>query len=405
MGTAAPDTNAKTHVGFHDYRLFLASCVALISTAVIFAVRGDILGDLSEQFALTSTQLGWIVGLAFWGFTIAILIGGSLCDLIGMKAILGLAFLFHMLGTVLTIYAPGWVVLAAATLVIGFGNGFVEGGINPLVATVYPDQKTHKLNLLHAWWPGGIVLGSIASYGLTQIGQGWQMKMWLIMIPTVIYGALFLSLKLPPTERVESGVSSKDMFREALRPLFLVFFFAMILTAAVELGTNQWIGEIMKKSGLESGILVLAWISLIMLVGRLFAGPVVHRLAPTGVLLLSSAIGILGLLWLSVVRTPAMAYAASFVFALGICYFWPTMLGVTSERFPRGGAFLLGLMGAVGMASAGFSQPAMGKLYQTYGAEGALRYVVVLPIVLVVIFGLVYLRDRARGGYQVEKLD
>ncbi len=231
------------------------------------------------------------------------------------------------------------------------------------------------------------------------------MKMWLIMIPTVIYGALFLSLKLPPTERVESGVSSKDMFREALRPLFLVFFLAMILTAAVELGTNQWIGEIMKNSGIESGILVLAWISLVMLVGRLFAGPVVHRLAPTGLLLLSSAIGILGLLWLSVVHRPAVAYAASFVFALGICYFWPTMLGVTSERFPRGGAFLLGLMGAVGMASAGFSQPVMGNLYETYGPEGALRYVVVLPIALVVIFGLVYLRDRARGGYQVEKLN
>jgi MFS family permease len=229
--------------------------------------------------------------------------------------------------------------------------------------------------------------------------------MWLIMIPTVVYGLLFLSLRLPHTERVESGVSAKDMFGEALRPLFLIFLFAMLLTAAVELGTNQWIGQIMKNSGIESGILVLAWISLIMLVGRLFAGPVVHKLAPTGVLLASSAVGILGLLWLSAVRTPAMAYAASFVFALGICYFWPTMLGVTSERFPRGGAFLLGLMGAAGMASAGFSQPAMGKLYDTFGPEGALQYVVVLPIALVVIFGLVYLRDRARGGYKVEKLN
>jgi MFS family permease len=309
-----------------------------------------------------------------------------------------------MAGTLLTIYAPGWTMLAVATLVIGLGNGFVEAGINPLVATVYPDQKTHKLNLLHAWWPGGIVLGSVASYGLTQIGQGWQMKMWLIMIPTVIYGLLFLSLKLPETERVQSGISAKDMYKEAFRPLFLVFLFSMLLTAAVELGTNQWIGEIMKRSGIASGILVLAWISLIMLVGRLFAGPVVHKLAPTGVLLLSSATAIVGLLWLSAVRTPAMAYAASFVFALGICYFWPTMLGVTSERFPRGGAFLLGLMGATGMASAGFSQPVMGKLYESYGPEGALRYLVVLPIALVVVFGLVWLSDRARGGYKVQKL-
>ncbi len=404
MGTEAVSRSTEHQAASHDRRLFLASSVALISTAVIFAVRGDILGDLSQHFALTSTQLGWIVGLAFWGFTIAILIGGSLCDLIGMRAVLGLAFAFHIAGTVFTIYAPGWTALAAATLIIGFGNGFVEAGINPLVATVYPNQKTHKLNLLHAWWPGGIVLGSVASYALTRAGQGWQIKMWLIMIPTVVYGLLFLSLKLPRTERVALGVSAKDMYRETLRPLFIVFLFAMLLTAAVELGTTQWIGEIMKRSGIESGILVLAWISLIMLVGRLFAGPVVHKLTPTGVLLTSSAIAILGLLWLSVVRTPVAAYAASFVFALGICYFWPTMLGVTSERFPRGGAFLLGLMGAAGMASAGFSQPAMGKLYGTYGPEGALRYMVVLPIALVVIFGLIYLSDRAHGGYRAEKL-
>ncbi|MFB3881729.1 MAG: sugar MFS transporter [Armatimonadota bacterium] len=404
MGAEAAGGSTTGVAGFHDRRLFVASCVALISTAVIFAVRGDILGDLSKDFALTPPQLGWIMALAFWGFTVAILIGGNLCDLIGMKAIIGLAFAFHFAGTLLTIYAPGWIMLAVATLVIGLGNGFVEGGINPLVATIYPDQKTHKLNLLHAWWPGGIVLGSVASYGLTQIGQGWQMKMWLIMIPTVIYGVLFLSLKLPETERVQSGISAKDMYKEAFRPLFLVFLFSMLLTAAVELGTNQWIGEIMKKSGISSGILVLAWISLIMLVGRMFAGPVVHKLAPTGVLLLSSATAIIGLLWLSTVRTPAMAYAASFVFALGICYYWPTMLGVTSERFPKGGALLLGLMGATGMASAGFSQPLMGKLYQTYGPEGALRYLVVLPIALVVIFGLVWLTDRARGGYKVQKL-
>lgn len=400
--TAAPE--AKGGTAYHDYRLFVASCVALVATAMVFAVRGDILGDLGKAFQLTPAQLGWVIAGAFWGFTISIFIGGQLCDVLGMKAIMGLAFLAHVVGTVLTIYAPGYIVLAAATLIIGLGNGFVEAGINPLVATIYPDRKTEKLNALHAWWPGGLVIGSVLAYLLTRVGQSWQVKMWIILIPVVIYGILFLRLKLPQTERVQSGVSTRLMYREAFRLLFLVWLFCMLLTAATELGTNQWIGEIMKNSGIQSGILILAWISIIMWAGRLVAGPVVHKLSPVGLLLLSSVVAILGLLWLGSVKSMGMAYAASFVFALGICYYWPTMLGVTSERFPKGGALLLGLMGAAGMASAGFSQPLMGKLYQTFGPAGALRYTAILPAVLVVIFGIIFVVDLARGGYKAEKL-
>jgi len=403
MATSASEQAAGGQKGYHDYRLFLASCVSLIATAVIFSVRAEILGDLRTAFSLSPTAEGWIIGLAFWGFTIAILISGNLCDLIGMKAILGLAFIFHAAGVLLTIFAPGWIVLAVATLLIGLGNGFVEGGINPLVATIYPDQKTQKLNALHAWWPGGLVLGSVAAYLLTQAGQSWQVKMWLIMIPTIIYGLLFLSLRLPKTERVQSGVPTKDMYRELLRPFFLLFLFCMLLTAATELGTNQWLTDLLKATAIKSPILVLAWISLIMLIGRLFAAPVINRLKPTGVLLLSSVVSVIGLLWLSVVHTPAMGYAASFVFALGICYYWPTMLGFTSERFPKGGALLLGLMGAAGMASAGFAQPFLGWALK-FGSHAAFRVVAILPAVLIVIFAAVYLRDRARGGYRIEKI-
>ena len=409
MGTKTAEPESKAGVAFHDYRLFLASCIALIATAIVFSVRGDILGDLKAHFGLNNAQVGLVSAFALWGFTIAILIGGQLCDLLGMKAILGLAFLFHVLGTVLTIYAPGYAALIAATLIIGLGNGFVEAGVNPLVATIYPDRKTQKLNALHAWWPGGLVLGALASFLLTQIGQTWQTKMWLILIPTAVYGFLFLKLKLPQTERVQSGVSTKQMYRELFRPLFLIFLFCMLLTAATELGTNQWIGEIMKNTAFQhtakgAGILILAWISAIMLIGRLFAAPVVDRIAPTGLLILSAAISCVGLLLLGAAKSAPAAFRASFVFALGVCYFWPTMLGVTSERFPKGGAFLLGLMGAAGMASAGASMGWLGKLYDKFGPSGALQYMAVLPVVLVVIFGAIYLRDRSRGGYKIEKL-
>jgi len=393
-------------------QMFFASCIALIATAIIFAVRSDILGDLGKQFQLTNAQLGWVIIGAFWGFTISIFIGGQLCDVVGMRAILALAFIGHISGTVMTIFANGYIMLAAATLLIGLGNGFVEAAINPLVATIYPDRKTERLNLLHAWWPGGIVIGSVVAYLLTKaVGaewhgwQGWQVKQAVVLIPAVIYGIILLRLRLPRTERVQSGVSTGRMYKEALRPLFIVWFICMWLTASTELGPNQWIGEIMKKTATQSGILILAWISLIMLVGRLFAGPVVHKLSPIGLLIASSATAAVGLFALGHVHSAPTAYAASFVFAVGVCYFWPTMLGVTSERFPAGGALLLGLMGAAGMASSGFAQPLMGKLVDVYGPASALRYMAVLPVFLIALFGAIFLRDRATGGYKVVKLE
>jgi len=388
----------------HTSRLFLASCVALGSSAVLFTIKADILGDLRRAFALTSTQLGWMLALAAWGFTVTILVGGTLCDLIGMKATLAFAFAFQIGGTLLTIYAPDRTVFALATLVTGLGSGLMEAAVSPLVATLYPGQKTQKLSVLHASWPAGMVLGSAASYAFTRMGLGWQAKLWLVMAPTLAYGLLFLPLSVPATERVQSGVSAAAMYREAFRPFFAVLLIAMLVSAALESGADQWIGEIMKKSGLPSGILVLGWIGVGMFFGRLFAGPLVRALAPTGVLMLSSVAGIAGLLWLSAVHTPAPAYAASLLLALGTCYAWPTLLGITSERFPKGGAFLLSLMGGAGMIAGGFAQPAMGKLYQTYGPEGALRCAVVLPAALVIIFALVWLSDRTRGGYAVETL-
>ena len=399
-------------------QMFLASCVALIATAIIFAVRGDIADDLCAHFNRSKEEMGLAFGFAFWGFAGAIFVGGQLCDLIGMRAILALAFLCHVVGTLMTVFAPSYLMLAVATLLIGLGNGFVEAAINPLVATIYPDKKTEKLNFLHAWWPGGIVIGSVLAYALSKAGQGWrlpqgweiwQVKQATVLIPAVIYGIMLLRLRLPRTERVQSGVSTGRMYKEALRPLFILWFICMWLTAATELGPNQWIASIMKKTALsstspEAGILVLAWISAVMLVGRLFAGPVVHKLSPIGLLLASAATSAIGLVALSRVTSAPTAFVASFVFSVGICYFWPTMLGVTSERFPAGGAFLLGLIGAAGNVSTGAAQPLMGYFYDTFGPAGALRYVAILPAALVFIFGAIFIRDLAKGGYKVVKL-
>jgi MFS family permease len=400
LSTKADSTQAAYS---HRRELFAASCMALVVSAIAFGIRGDTLGDFMKQFHATPADIGWAIVGAFWGFTIAIAFSGVVCDWLGMKALLVFAFILHMVGIAGTVFANSIMTLAVGTLLIGLGNGFIEGAVNPLIVTLYPDNKTAKLNALHAWWPGGIVIGTVIAYLMTQFNASWQIKTGVLFIPTLIYGFMFIGLKLPPTERVQSGVSTGRMWK-AVFSLFLVFWVCMWLSAATELGTGQWISEMMKNSGVKVGTLVLGWISLVMVIGRVFAGPVVHKLKPIGLLLLSAFISVLGLLALSLAKGPAMAFAAATVFSIGVCYFWPTMLGYTSERWPEGGALLMGLMGAAGMASAGFAQPTIGKWYDAYGVKGALQHVAILPAILFVIFLVFYLSHQKEGGYKAVKL-
>jgi MFS family permease len=422
----------------HNRRaLFIASCVALIVTAMSFAVRGDIMGALEAQFTLDKRQLGWIAGTAFWGFTLAMVFGGPLCDIVGMKRLVVLAFVGHLAGILVTIFANGFWMLYFGTLLIGIANGSVEAACNPLIATVYPDQKTKKLNHFHVWFPGGIVIGALAAFALTSLHLNWQAKMATMLVPLAVYGFLFLPQRFPPTERVASGVSTRQMFAECLRPLFIIMLICMLLTASTELGPNQWIPNILTFSAGVAGILVLAWINGLMAVGRQFAGPVVHRLSPSGVLLLSALLATIGLFLLGRVGSAAGAFGAATVFALGVCYFWPTMLGFVAERLPKTGALGLSTMGGAGMLAVAFILPVMGDIYerrtdavipegytrdalvaaepgtsdadvwaeaQAVGGAATLQRVAILPGVLVVVFGVIYIRDRRSGGYKAEHL-
>ena len=392
-------------------RLFLASCIALVATAMTFAVRADIMDALGHQFHLDKEQVGAIAGIAFLGFTIAIFFGGQVVDALGMGRVLALAFVCHLSGIVLTIGANGYWTLWMGTLLLGLGNGLIEAAVNPLIATMYADNKTPKLNALHAWFPGGIVIGGVLAYGIStelHLPQhlGWQVKMATIILPTVAYGLLFLGQKYPATERVQSNISTGAMYREALRPLFLLWMFCMLLTAATELATGQWIGSILANVAGASSILILVLINAIMYVGRSFAAPVVHRLSPVGMLTGSAAFALVGLLAMSYAASRVGAFAAASVFAVGVCYFWPTMLGVTSERFPRGGAFLLGLMGAAGNLSVAIVLPCMGHVQDISKnhPELALRYMAILPAILIIIFAAIYLSDKTKGGYRAEVL-
>ncbi|WP_420633547.1 MFS transporter [Candidatus Palauibacter sp.] len=351
-------------------RLFLASCVSLIATSVTFAVVGAIMLTLKSEFTLTNYEVGLIGGAAIWGFAVSQLLFAPFCDTLGMRFLLRLAFACHLLGAILLMSAGGFLQLFLGALTLALGNGLVEAACNPLVAALYPDEKTVKLNQFHVWFPGGIVIGSVLAFALDSAGLGaWQFKVGLILIPTLIYGHLMLREEFPPTEGVSAGVSMGSMFHASFTPLMILMLFCMAITASTELGPNRWVPPVLEAGGIH-GILVLAWINGLMAVLRYKAGFAVERLSPPGVLAASAAISVVGLLWLSYAETTTMAFASATVFAVGVCYFWPTMLGFVSERIPRSGALGLGLMGATGMAVVGlWTTPWMGGIADRVGHE------------------------------------
>lgn len=360
-------------------RLFRGSCVALIATSVAFATVGAVMLDLKNEFVLTNEQVGWIGGAALWGFALSQVVFAPLADTLGFRTLLRTAFAAHLIGTITLMIGGSFAYLFTGALIISMGNGLVEAACNPLVAALYPGNKTVKLNNFHVWFPGGIVLGGLAAYGLDQLAASaaglealgeWRVKIALIVIPTLVYGHMLLRERFPPTEGVQAGVSVGEMFRAALTtPFMLLMLFAMTMTASIEIGPTRWVPAVLEAGGIP-GILVLVWINGLMAVLRHRAGTVVHRLSPPGVLLVSAALSGVGLLAFSYASGTAAVFLTATVFAVGICYIWPTMLGVVSERVPKSGALGLGLMGAVGMATTGLvTAPQMGRIADVYAHD------------------------------------
>lgn len=342
-------------------KLFAASCLALLVTSLSFGIRAGIMNNLMVQFHLDAKQMGLIAGTAFWGFPLAIIIGGMIVDAIGMKRLLLIAFFLHLIGIVFTIYSTGFVSLYISTLFIGVANGTVEAACNPLVTTIYPDNKTTKLNHFHFWFPGGIVIGTLISFGLTQINFGWQWQMATMIIPTLIYGYMFFKLDFPVTERVSSGVSTKDMYKAVLKPLFIFMLICMLGTAITELFTNQWVAVLLQNVT-GSAVLVLALVAAVQAIARSVAGPVVHRISPAGLLLASAVVSTIGLYLLSTLSGGAI-FIAAIIFGLGVAYFWPTMLGFVSENMPKSGALGINLLGGAGMFAVSIYMVFMGGYY------------------------------------------
>ncbi len=385
-------------------RLFLASCFALITTAFSFSIRAGILTQLGSELNLDTVQLGTINSMWFLGFPISMVLGGLFYSKIGPKLIMQIAFVAHAIGILTTIYASSYGVLLISTLLIGIGNGCTEAACNPMIADSYSGNEFHsKLNKFHMWFPGGIVIGSLVSKFMTDAGFHWQAQIWVILIPTIIYALLFWGQAFPePRAETRSPLAS---FKAMLNPLYLFMAACMALTAISEFGPQQWVGPILAKAG-ASPMLILALVTGLMAVGRYFAGPLVQKFNTVGVLLGSAVFALVGIYMLSTM-SGAMLYVAAVFYALGICYFWPNMLGFIGQYLPDTGALGLSIMGAIGMFSSSIFQPVIGGWIKSNKAvaeaggltgdtadlaagQATLTNMLLFPAILIVAFSILY---------------
>ncbi len=342
-------------------RLFVASCFALITTAFSFSIRAGILTQLGTELNLDPVQLGHINQMWFLGFPISMILGGIFYTSIGPKLIMQIALLAHAIGIILTIYATGYDTLLISTLLIGLGNGCTEAACNPMIADSYSGLNfSSKMNRFHMWFPGGIVLGALISKFMTDSNMSWQSQIWVILIPTIIYAVLFFGQNFPKPRIAEN--STLDNFKSMLNPLYLFMAACMALTAISEFGPQQWVGPILAKAG-ASPMLILALVTGLMAVGRYFAGPLIKQLNTVGVLLGSAVFAVLGIYMMSTMDG-SMLYVAAVFYALGICYFWPNMIGFVAENMPQTGALGLSIMGGIGMFSSSMFQPIIGGWIQ-----------------------------------------
>lgn len=399
--------------------LFLGSCFALITTAFTFAIRAGILPQLGDQFGLTAEQLGFINSMWFLGFPISMVLGGIFYNSIGPKRIMQFAFVVHTVGIIMTIFAGGYATLLISTLLIGLGNGCTEAACNPMIADAYEGNMIDKmLNRFHMWFPGGIVLGSLISKFMTDFALGWEAQMWIIMLPTIVYAALFWGQKFPEP-KLEEMKSLKENVKALSSPVFIFLFLCFALTAISEFGPQQWTSIVLSESG-ASPMIILALVTGLMAVGRFFAGPVVEALGQPGVLLGGSIFATIGIYMFSI-STGALAYVAAIFFAIGICYFWPVMLGTAAKRAPKTGALGLSLLGAMGMFSTSIFQPIIGSWidsnraqFSDMGMSGSelelaagqatLADMTMFPAILIVLFTFFYIWQKKADIKTVDEL-
>lgn len=362
-------------------RLLWAGFVAILAAGIGFSVRGaSVLGAWSEAFGFTQTELGGITGGGLVGFGIVIIISSFLAEAIGFARLMYFAFAVHFLSAVVTLAAPyvfdaagkdaTYWCLYVGMFLFAIGNGVCEAVVNPLTATLFPNNKTHYLNILHAGWPAGLIIGGVASIFMADT-VSWQIQISLFLIPVIIYGLMIFGQKMPATDASAAGVSVGEILLQFAAPLLLFLLFIHAMVGYVELGTDSWIARITGSILDETtGRWLFVYTSALMFILRFVAGPIVHKISPLGLLFVSAVLATIGLFFLGGVGSTVTALLALTIYGLGKTFFWPTMLAVVSERFPKGGAVTLGVVGGVGMLSAGLlGGPGIGFKQDKFASE------------------------------------
>lgn len=414
-------------------RLFFTANLSMLMIGLGFAVRANIAKDLQRDLfdrldlAHSARMVGESLGITFSGFALTLLLGSALVDLVGARRVLAFAGLGFIGGSLLVVIASllpvgsvTYPLVLMGLLLTGLGWGAVEAGSNPMVAAIYPEDKTHRLNMLHAWWPAGIVIGGLMGLAFGALQVDWRVNLVLLIVPGTLLAWFALTTRFPVTERVASGVTYGEMFRELARqPMYVLWFACMMLTVASELAPGQWVDLALSRVVGMHGIVLLVYVSALMFVMRHFAGPLSRRLSPIGILWFGSLLAAIGLYGLSISAAPLAAFVAATIWGVGVCYFYPTMVASVAERFPRGGALFMGLTGFAGGISIQFILPRLGAIFDSAKLEAAggverfarlspseldqvlrhasvesFRAVALIPLALLPVFGLIAWLDR-----------
>ena len=408
--------------------LFIAALSNSIRAGAAGAIKAALLDPIDAQHS--GEMIGTVLGSSFLGFALSLLVISPLLDRFGAKRVILFAAACFIVGPALVLFAAGagtsvYLLLNLSMVIWGCGWGATEASINPVIASSYADDKTGKLNALHAWWPAGIIVGGLLSVlFFKSLNLSWESLIGLCIAPGVVLALWASRHEFPQTESAVQGVTFSEMIAEPFkRPSFWIFFAIMFLTASAELAPGAWVDVTLSQTVGFSGILVLVYVSAIMFVMRHFAGALAHRFSDMGLLLICTLPAALGLYMLSTANSAVTALLAATLWAFGVCFMWPTMLAAGSRRFPRSGPWGIGLIGFAGALAIYFVLPELGKVYDkakltaaggeaafaalqpgtpqfqkvlAYAAEQSFKTIAIIPVLLFFIFGAVWLFERSR---------
>jgi MFS family permease len=416
-------------------RGFIVALLALFTAGAAVSMRAVTAVHMQSEFldpidpAHAGEMLGTVLGAAFASFALTLLLVSPVLAAIGFRRAFLAAAAFLALGFAMMAGAGGfghvYAALLAGMVVQGIGWGLVETTINPLASALYPRQRVAHLSTLHAWYPAGLVVGSLIGLAVDGAGLAWRWTIAPVALFALVFAVMAARGSFPPVSAsTDAPVGPREMIAATLKnPTIFFWVVLMMFTASTEFAPGQWVDVALSQIVGMRGILLLAYVSGLMFVMRHFAGPLVRRLGNVGLLMFSAVLATIGLFALGAADSPLTALVAATAWGFGVCYFWPTMLATVAERYPRSGTVVFGLMGSAGAASTYVVLPYLGAVYDkvrlaaaggdpavlasaqgeqlryilTEAAAASFRTVALIPLVLIFVFAAVALADRLRA--------